>query len=161
MKRTITLSLMILAVSLAAFAQKVIDTGKTYTPVGDYKIEVAEKPFILNDRVLTSYIISYENTPLKVTVAIDNHGRQINYITMSDKLSVQYTCTDKSFGVEKLNKKYAENGIFTSEEVLNRAEYLNQRVIHNGENTPLENVKLIAAFFPPLIKDIDSILTKR
>jgi hypothetical protein len=161
MKRVLLFSLLILTISLSAFADAVVASGKTFTPVGDYKIETADKPFVLDGRELKTFIISYENSPMKVTVAIDKTKKCANYLVMSDKLSVQYVCNSSFFGVEKVDRQYNKQGIITADTDLNREEYFHQRVLCDGNNSSLENTKLIAAFFPSLVKDINDILAKR
>ena len=145
-------------ISAGAFARTTVAKGKTFSKVGDYKIEVAETPFILDGRELKTYVISYSNSPLKVTVAVDKDKKCSNYLVISDRLSVQYVCSDSYFGVEKVSRKYKNVGISTSDNELNRAEYFHQKVLTAGNNSVLENTKLIAAFFPALVKDFDSIL---
>jgi hypothetical protein len=159
MKRVLLSSMLIVALCLTAFAKKnVVATGKTWTAMGDFKIEVAETPYSLNGEELKTFVISYENSPLKVKVAIDTDKKCNTYIVMSDKLSVQYICNSSYFGVEKIARQYGKAGLNTSENELNREEYLKQRVITREAQSPVENARLIAAYFPTLVKDMNSIL---
>jgi hypothetical protein len=148
-------------ISAGSFARTKVAQGKTFSKVGDYKIEVAETPFILDGRELKTYVISYSNSPLKVTVAVDKDKNCSNYLVISDKLSVQYVCNDTYFGVEKVSRKYKNVGISTADNELNRTEYFNQKVLTPGNSSVLENTKLIAAYFPALVKDLNSILASK
>lgn len=161
MKRVVFTSLLVIAIALSSYARTLVASGKTFLAVGDYKIEVADKPFVIDGRELKTFIISYANTPLEVTVAVDKGKKCSTFLVMSDKLSVQYVCNESYFGVEKIAKAYKDKGIFTSDNNLNRAEYFHQKVITNGENSVLENAKLIAAFYPALVKDINNTLAAR
>jgi hypothetical protein len=161
MKRAVLSAMLILAVSVASFATKYIATGKTWSVIGDYRIEVAETPVVLNGEELKTFVITYENSDQKITVAVDKQKKCSNYIVISDKLSVQYVCNDSYFGVERLDKEYSKLGHITHDEALNRSEFLHQRVISRESAGTLENAKLIAAFFPALVKDFDSLLAKK
>ena len=159
MKRVLLSSMLIIALCLTAFAKKnVVATGKTWTAMGDFKIEVAETPYSLNGEELKTFVISYENSPLKVKVAIDTDKKCNTYLVMSDKLSVQYVCNSSYFGVEKLARQYVKKGLNTSDNELNREEYFKQKVITREVQSPVENARLIAAYFPTLVKDMNSIL---
>jgi len=161
MKRILLSVMVAVLISAGAFATTVVAKGKTFSKIGDYKIEVAENPYILDGRELKTYVISYSNSPLKVTVAVDKDKKCSNYLVISDKLSVQYVCNDSFFGVEKLSRKYGKMGLSTVDNELNRSEYFHQKVLTAGNNTVLENTKLIAAFFPALLKDFNSILASK
>ena len=150
-----------LLISAGTFARTTVAKGKTFTQIGDYKIEVAETPIILDGRELTTYVISYDNSPLKVTVAVDKDKKGSNYLVISDKLSVQYVSNSSYFGVEKLSRKYNKMGLATSDNELNRTEYFRQKVLTSGDHSVLDNTKLIAAYFPVLVKDFTSILAAK
>jgi len=161
MKRFVLSSLLLLAIALGSYARTLVAKGKTYLAVGDYRIEVADKPFVLDGRELKTYVISYANNPMEVTVAIDKGKKCSTYLVLSDKLSIQYVCNESYFGVEKIAKAYGKHGLQTSDNQLNRSEYFHQKVLTNGDNSMLENAKLIAAFYPALVKDINSTLAAR
>jgi len=161
MKRAVLSAMLIIAVSVASFATKVVATGKTWSVIGDYRIEVAETPVVLNGEELKTFVITYENSDQKITVAVDKQKKCSKFIVISDKLCVQYVCNDSYFGVERLGKEYSKLGYTTLDENLNRSEFLNQRVISREPASALENSKLIAAYFPVLVKDFDSLLAKK
>ncbi|MFO7573592.1 MAG: hypothetical protein R6W67_00355 [Bacteroidales bacterium] len=161
MKRILLSVMVAILISAGAIARTTVAKGKTFSQVGDYKIEVAETPFILDGRELKTYVISYSNSPLKVTVAVDKDKKGSNYLVISDKLSVQYVCNSSYFGVEKLSRKYSKVGLSTSDNELNRSEYFHQKVLTAGDNSVLENTKLIASYFPVLVKDVNSILAAK
>lgn len=161
MKRILFTMMVAVLISAGSFARTTVAKGKTFTQVGDYKIEVAEKPYILDGRELKTFVISYTNSPLKVTVAVDKDKKCSNYLVISDKLSVQYVCNGSYFGVEKLARKYNKVGLTTADNALNRSEYFHQKVLTSSDNTVLENTMLIAAYFPVLVKDFNSILASK
>lgn len=153
MKRILTAALLIVAFSTASFSREFVVGGKTHTTLGDYKIELADKPVVINGEELKAYVISYQNSPLEVKVAIRKDKKCKNYIVLSDKLSVQYVCNGNYFGVQRLDKSFEKDGLTTSDQALNRSEYFHQKLIAPGVQTEVENTQLIAAYFPMLIKE--------
>jgi hypothetical protein len=97
-------------------------------------------------------VISYQNSPMEVKVAVVNDSNEKKYIVLSDRLSVQYVCKANYFGVERLDKSFEKAGYVTSDDSLNRSEYFHQKVLSSGEGCELDNTRLIAAYFPMLIK---------
>lgn len=151
MKRFFFAGLLVLAISTASFGRELIANGKTHTVLGDYKIEVADEWMTINNEQFRTYVISYENTPMEVKVVVVPGKKCKDFIVLSDQLSIKYVCNKDYFGVEKLLEPV--NGFKTSDENLNRNEYFHQRVITTGGNTEDDNARMIAAFFPMLLKD--------
>jgi len=148
MKKLFFTALLLIAISIATFAKELVAEGKTYSVVGDYKIEMADEPVIINGEQLKTYIITYQNYPSHVKVAIQKTKKCKNFIVLSNELSMKYVCTEKYFGVEKLNLKEFK----TNNDNLNMAEYFHQRVLTSGENSEIDNARLIAAYFHALVK---------
>ena len=138
-------------VCTASYAKKVIAEGPTFSALGNYKIELADNPVLLQGQECKAYTISYENTPMKVTIAVCKDKNCRKYIVLSDKLSVQYVCNSNYFGVERLDKAFESEGFSTSDKELNRFEYYHQKVIAPGKRGEVESAQLIAAYFPFLI----------
>lgn len=159
MKRILIAALLIVAFSTAMFSKEIVVEGKTHTTLGDYKIMVADKPVTINGEQLKTYVISYQNSPLEVTVAVRKEKNCKNYIVLSDKLAVQYVCNGDYFGVQKLDKSFEKDGLTTSDEKLNRSEYFHQKLIAPGKQSEIESTQFIAAYFPMLLKD-EMIATK-
>jgi hypothetical protein len=155
MKRMISAVVLLILVCTASFAKKVVAEGKTYTALGDYKIELADNPVMVKGEECKAYTISYENSPMKVTVVLTKDKNCKKYIVLSDKLSVQYVCNSDYFGVEKLDRAFEKDGFKTSDSGLNRSAYFHQKVITPGKRGEIESTQLIAAFFPLLIDDKD------
>jgi len=153
MKRIFFAALLFVAFSSASFSREFVAEGKTYTTMGDYKIKLADKPVTLNGVQLKAYIITYENSPLEVKVAIMKDKKCKNYIVLSDKLSIEYVCNGDYFGVQKLGKSFENDGILTSDGALNKSEYFHQRLIAQGKQEEIEATQLIAVYFPLLVKD--------
>ena len=152
MKRMFFLVLLTVAFGSATFARELVAEGKTYSALGDYRIEKADNPVIINGEALKAFIISYQNSPMEVTIVIKKMENCKNFIVLSDRLSVQYVCNANYFGVEKLDKSLKVEGFNTTEAALNRNEYFHQKKLANGGRGELENTQLIAAFFPMLIE---------
>jgi hypothetical protein len=161
MKRIVLTTALIFAVSLASFARKFVAEGKTYSALGNYKIEIADNPVKLMGKELKAFVISFENTNMEVTVAFDKNRKGMIYYVLSDNLSVKYVCNGEYFGVVKLDKELEKDGYKTSDAALNRLEYFHQKVITTGINCDLDNLKLIAAFYPMLINNFENILAAK
>jgi hypothetical protein len=153
MKRMFFAAILFVAFSTASFSREFVASGKTHSALGDYKIELADNPVTINGDQLKAYVISYQNSPMVVKVAVLKHKKCKNYFVLSDKLSVQYVCNGDYFGVQKLDKSFEKDGLVTSDETLNRSEYFHQKLIAQGRQDDVEATRLIAAFFPMLIKD--------
>lgn len=152
MKRVLTSALLIILISCASFgyAKRLVAEGKSFTPLGNFKIETADEPVVINGVQLETYTISYENSDLTLTIAIENNKDCKKYITVSDKLSVQYVCYETHFGVEKLSIGNP-SGFTTSDSEMNRNAYFHQRVLTPGKNDQVTCMKLIGAYFPELL----------
>jgi len=153
MKRMLFSALLILVFSSALFSREFVAGGKTYTAMGDYKIERAENTVTINGEQLKAYVITYQNSPLEVKVVIKKDKKCKDYIVISDKLSIQYVCNGDYFGVQKMEKSLANAGYTTSDAALNRTEYYHQKLLAVGRQDEVEATQLIAAYFPMLIKD--------
>jgi hypothetical protein len=129
--------------------------------MGDYKIEIADNPVTINGDEFTAFLISYQNTPLEVRVAVRKEHDCKKYIVLSEKLSIQYVCNANYFGVERLDKSFEKDGYATSDLYLDKNEYFHQKVITSGKGCELDNTRLIASYFPMLIKNSgESVQTK-
>lgn len=161
MKRMVFSALMIMIISTSLLARKLVAEGNTYSAFGNFRIETADQPLIINGVALDTYIVSYENSNMSVTIAIDKDKKCKRYITISDFLSVQYVCYGTHFGVEKLDKKYVEAGLKTSDAGLDRAEYFHQKVLTQGQKDAIYCMKLIGVYFPHLLNEAEAITASR
>jgi hypothetical protein len=153
MKKIFFAVLLMAAFSCASFSREIVAAGKTYSALGDYKIELADNPLIINGEKIKSFMISYQNSPVEVMVAIKKDKKCKKYLVLSKYLSVQYVCNGKYFGIEKLDKSNEIKGFATSETDLNTTEYYHQKVLASGKGGEVENTQLIAAYFPMLLKE--------
>ena len=153
MKRMILSVVLVLAISAVSFGKKVVAEGKTYSALGDYKVQTTDNPIQMKGEDCKAYVITYENSPMEVTVIVCKEKNCKKYVVLSDKLSVQYVCNANYFGVEKIGKEFEAEGYKTSDSALNRSEYFHQKVLGPGMGTELDNTKLIAAFFPMLLNE--------
>jgi hypothetical protein len=161
MKKILVLAVIILLSTSASFARKKVAEGNSFTTFGNYKIELADNQVVMKGNNCRTYVISYENTPMEVTVVICKDKKCKRYVVLSDKLSVQYVCNKDYFGVEKLSAEFAAEGYKTSDSALNRAEYFHQKVLAPGQGEELYNTQLIASFFPKLLTETIEIVASR
>jgi hypothetical protein len=153
MKKLLFAALLIGTFCNASFARELVGEGKTYSALGDYKIEIADNPVIINGNEFQAFVISYQNTPLVIRIAVTKDRDCKKYIVLSDKLCVQYTCNESYFGVERLDKSYERDGYVTSDTFLDRNEYFHQKILTTGDGSELDNTRLIASYFPLLLKN--------
>lgn len=161
MIRIFVTAVLMLVLSTASFGRKLVAEGKTHTALGNYKIELADNPMTVKGEDHKAYVISYENTPMEVTVVICKEKKCCRYVVLSDKLSIQYVCNKDYFGVQKLGDTFEADGFKTSEAALNRGEYFHQKVLCSGQGNELDNTRLIAAFFPMLLNETSDIVAAR
>jgi len=161
MKKVFLTAVMMTIVTAAMFANKVVAEGETFTPLGNYRIELADDPVMMQGEECTSYIISYKNSPMEVKVVICNDKKCQRYVVTSDELAVQYVCNEFYFGVEKLGREFQAEGLSTDDNALNRAEYFHQKVLGPGEGSELSNTRLIAAYFPMLVNGMEENVAMR
>ncbi len=157
--KTIINLLGVLALTLSpAFALDPVAEGQTNHELGAYIVENSNAPLIIDATILTTYEVSYENSDMTVRIAIDDSDKKCRkFIVVSDNLAIQYDCNGKFFGVKMPEQTYIEDGISGSMINLDRAEYHKQKVLTQNKKSELEQVQLIAVFFPKLIKDYDRI----
>jgi len=157
----ILFTVLIAIVGTVSFGQEVVAKGQTFSTLGDYKIAALDNTLSIQGKDCRAYKISYENTPMEVTVVVCKNRKCKKYVVLSDKLSVQYICNGQYFGVERLDKILEQEGYKTSDETLNKVEYYHQKVLSQGSQGELESTKLIASYFPFLIKPEDGISASR
>ncbi len=158
MKRFITAAVLIIAFCTASFATKVVAEGKTHSVLGDYKIESLDNPVMINGKELKAFTVTYQNTGLKTTIAVEKTFKCKKYYVLTDMLSIQYVCNGHYLGVERLDKKLEKDGYMTSNDDLDNFQYYHQKVLSRGTGTDVENTKLIAAYFPFLFKNTEEVL---
>ena len=151
MKRVFFAVVLVVAMVTTSFSRELVAEGKTHSALGDYKIEMADNPVKINGVDHKAFVISYQNSPMEVTVVVTKGKNCKNYVVLSDKLSVQYVCNDTYFGVQLLDPSFEKDGFKTSTAALNKSEYFHQKVITAGKRGEVENTQMIAAYFPMLI----------
>jgi hypothetical protein len=152
MRRIFFTVLLTAAVSSAICAKDLVAEGKSNSVLGDYRIEMADNPVMINGESYTAFVINYQNTPMEVQVIVKKDRGVKKFYVLSDKLCVQYVCNQNYFGVELLDKSMAKDGYSTSELYLDKGEYFHQKVITSGQGSELENTRLVASYFPLLLK---------
>lgn len=151
MKRVFFAVVLVVAMVTTSFGRELVAEGKTHSTLGDYKIEIADNPVKLNGVDHKAFVISYQNSPMEVTVVVTKGKNCKNYVVLSDKLSVQYVCNENYFGVQLLDPSFEKDGLKTSTAALNKFEYFHQKAISSGKRGEVENTQMIAAYFPMLI----------
>lgn len=154
--RLVLLTVCVALLSLGASA-KIKDgkalTGTSLTEFGKYTIVKSENPMVLDDKVLETFDLTYENTNHPIRIGVVEEKGCKNFIVRSDEFEVEYVCNKGVFGVKKMNKKYQELPCETNEAKLNKVSYYSQRVICQNPKTQDELLGLIACYFPNLVNE--------
>jgi hypothetical protein len=150
MKRIFLSLFLLVSISVLSYG-RVIAEGETFSPLGRFEVQFSDDPLMLSGNGLLTYIITYENSPLTVKVAVDKGKKCKNFVVISDKLAVQYTCNGEYFGVNLPDKKYAAMIPQSSTDNLNRFNYFHQKLITRGVSE-LSAICLIAVYFPQLLE---------
>jgi hypothetical protein len=161
MKRVVFILLMTMILIPSGIARKLVAEGNTFTKFGNYKIEIADNAYVLSGKEHLTYLITYENTGFTVKIIVDKMKYGTRLLAVSDALSVQYLSHQNFFGVEKIDRKYSEAGLSTSDAALNRYEYFHQKLISPWEVNDLDKIKLVAAYYPALINNMENLLTAK
>ena len=156
MKKLILLTVLAVMISTVSFGQKVVAKGNTNSALGEYRLETIDNPIMLKGEECKAYKVSYENSPMKLTILVYKDKICRKYLVLSDKLSVQYICNASYFGVEKIDKSFQKEGYNTSDSNLNSSEYFHQKNLGPGQLGELEAGTLIAVYFPLLLNTTEN-----
>jgi hypothetical protein len=154
MKRMFFLALLTIAFGSATYARELVAEGNSNSALGNFKIETADNPVVINGETFNALVVTYENSPMEVTIVVKPGKNCKNYIVLSSKLSVQYVCNENYFGVERLDKTLNVEGFNTADAAVNRTEYFRQKKLTSGMRPELENTQLIASYFPMLLPNV-------
>jgi hypothetical protein len=128
-------------------------SGNSLTELGKYKVVNAEAPMVINDKAVTTYDLTYENTSETIRIGLVKDGKCLNYIVRTGDFEMQYTCNKGMFGVKKTEKRFQE---IPKDEVnvkLDKVSYYSQRVICQNKKSEDELLGLIACYFPALMNE--------
>ncbi len=158
MKRAIFILGLILIMTGYSSAQdhktfnKPVAEGNSNTPFGTYRVEINNEPIMIDGEQVTSYKITYENSPLSIIVLVDKEKKCKNYIVVSDGLALMYKCNGEYFGVNRIDDKYRKDGYVTDDKNLDKTRYFHQKTLAMGMQEEVYATTLIACYFPELIK---------
>ena len=162
MKRLFYLLFIASFLTLTGYAKGPVAEGKTHCCLGNFVVDKAIDPIIVDGNALKTFIVTYENSDLDVRIGIDKSDKKCTrYIVVSDELEIMYLCNNKYFGVKRLAKEYLDDGMSTSDITLDREQYYHQKVITQLQKNELDHVKLISVYFPKLVKDFEKVFAVR
>jgi len=150
MKRIIFSLFLLLGITTLSFG-RIIAEGESCSSLGRFTVQASDEPMTISGDGLQTYLISYENSPMVLKVIVDREKKCKNYIVVSDKLSIMYTCNGDYMGVKLLDGKYKELGFVTDVNALDKSDYFHQKQLSRGVISEVEAFKLIAVFFPSLV----------
>jgi len=158
MKRITILIALLLVFNFASFAKAPVAKGKTNCCLGNYVIEKATDPIIVDGKALRSFVVSYENSDMTIIIGIDRSDKNCRkFIVVSDDLAVQYDCNGKYFGVKQVEDQYLDDGYITSDLAIDRSAYFHQKVITREPYSNIDHMRLISVYFPKLVKDYETV----
>jgi hypothetical protein len=136
---------------MVSFANQVLFQGNSNSQFGAYVIVALDSQMPFKDKELAQYQITYENGQT-VVVALENLEKCKKYYVLSEKLPMQYECNGVYFGVKLLDNNLLYNGFPITLDRVNKTEYYSQRVLARGVHGTLDQLNLIAAYYPGLYK---------
>ncbi len=149
---TICVALLSLGTSANSKDSKAV-TGNSLTDFGKYTITVSNAPMVVNNEVVKTYDLSYENTANPIQIGVVKADECMVYIVRSDDFEIQYSCKKGVFGVKKIENQYQTLPQEEMNEKLNRVNYFSQRVICTNKKSEDELLGLIACYFPALVNE--------
>jgi len=156
--KLILLTVCIAVLSMGATA-KIKDgkamTGNSLTDFGKYTLANSDIPMVVNNKVVKTYELTYENTdnPIRIGVINDKKKDCKTFIVRSDEFEIEYTCNKGVFGVRKMESKFQTLPKEEMELKLNKVSYYAQRVICQNKKSEDELLGLIACYFPNLVNE--------
>ena len=103
------LTICVALVSLGASA-KIKDgkalTGNSLTEFGKYTIVVSDAPMVVNNEVVKTYDLMYENTVNPVRVGLVQEEQCTTFVVRTDEFEIQYSCNKGVFGVKKIESRF-------------------------------------------------------
>ncbi len=128
-------------------------SGNSLTEFGKYTIMVSNAPMVINDEVVKTYELMYENTSNPIQVGVVKEEKCRTFIVRTDDFEIQYSCNNGVFGVKKIESRFQTLPKEEMDAKLDRANYFAQRVISTNQKSEDELLGLIACYFPKLVKE--------
>lgn len=129
-------------------------TGNSLTNFGKYTIEKSDAPMVIDNKVVQTFDLNYENTSAPIRIGVLKEKKNCTtFLLRSDEFEIQYDCKKGVFGVKKMDNKYCELPAEASMSKLNKVSYYSQRVICQNPKTQDELLGLIACYFPNLVNE--------
>ena len=150
------LTICVAVLSLSASA-KIKDgqalTGNSLTEFGKYTLTASDAPMVINNEVVKTYDLMYENTSNPIRVGLVKEEKCTTYVVRTDDFEIQYTCNKGVFGVKKIENRFQTLPKEEMDAKLDRVNYFSQRVICTNEKSEEELLGLIACYFPKLVNE--------
>ena len=127
--------------------------GNSLTDFGKYTVMVSNMPMVLEDEVVKTYELTYENTSNPVQIGVLKEKECKTYVVRSDEFEIEYTCNNGVFGVKRIEQRFQTLPKEELDARLNRVSYFQQRVICKNKKSEDEILGLIACYFPQLINE--------
>jgi hypothetical protein len=128
-------------------------TGSSLTDFGKYTIANSDAPMVVDNQVLETYDLMYENTENPIRIGLVKEKGCTTFIVRSDEFEIEYTCNKGVFGVKKIENRFQELPKEEMQLKLNKVSYYSQRVICQNKKSEDELLGLIACYFPNLVND--------
>lgn len=128
-------------------------TGNSLSEFGKYTILKSNAPMVLNNQVVDTYELMYENTNHPIRIGVFCEEECTSFVIRSDEFEVEYKCNKGIFGVKKIEKQFQVLTEKANNSKLNKVSYYAQRVICQNPKTENELLGLIACYFPSLVNE--------
>jgi len=129
-------------------------TGNSLTNFGKYSIVKSDAPLVIDNEVVKTFDLTYENTSTPIRIAVLKEKKNCTtFLLRSDEFEIQYSCKKGVFGVKKMDESYCQLPAEATLSKLNKVSYYSQRVISQNPKTEDELLGLIACYFPSLVNE--------
>jgi hypothetical protein len=128
-------------------------TGNSLTEFGKYTIMASDAPMVINNEVVKTYDLMYENTSNPIRVGLVKEEKCTTFVVRADDFEIQYSCNNGVFGVKKIESRFQTLPKEEMDARLDRVNYFSQKVICTNQKSEEELLGLIACYFPKLVNE--------
>lgn len=154
MKATVkVLSLVMVMVLGSAFTmQAATVVGDTNTDAGKYWLKRANTHMVVNNKELKTYVIHFDNVPNPVYIGVleSNHDYS-QFLVRTEGFEVMYTAAGGQLGIQYVPESVAQMPREQSNKMIDRVNFLHQRIISTDVYTQEKMLSLIACYLPDVM----------
>lgn len=145
----ISAGMLLLSVSLMAAEPM---SGNSNTEFGNFTITPSAEPIMKGKLALETYDLIYDNVKMPVKIGVEQRKNCKNFIVRYPSFEVQYVCNKHGFGVTRIEPGTETVKNVIVDALIDETQFAYQEVILRKAESDEELLKLIACYFPKLMK---------